>query len=177
MAAKGCVSVKQNYNMGYRSEIIVYQKQNLKETQLFELYKYLIEDGWSISSKWDNGAIQYSVNSGDWLEFPLNQLSEFEKILKEQSKGTSWITIMFNKKTLDRAVWLTRFEYKYCFELQIASNDEQELYWFHQFHNELINSINKLNHIHHIEWRTGYDNKIIKVITNLKHDGETQSRF
>lgn len=71
--------------MGYSSEIIVYQNPSVKESELFELYKYLIEDGWSISTKWDNGAIQYSVNPGDWLELPLNHLSEFEELLKEKS--------------------------------------------------------------------------------------------
>lgn len=157
--------------MGYRSEINVIQNPYFKENQLLELYNYLIEDGWSVSTKWDSGAIQYSINPGDWLELPKTEVKQFESILSHQSENSSWTCFMLNNEALDKVVWIYQNGNNFSFELQIASNDKDELLWFQKFHNQIIKSIKKLKQVNHIEWRTDYDNKLIRLQTSLKHEG------
>lgn len=157
--------------MGYTSEINVIQNPYYKENQLKEFYNYLIEDGWSVSTKFDNGAIQYSINSGDWLELPKTEIKRFEEILSHQSKNSSWTCFMLKNEELDKVVWIYQLENNFSIELQITSNDSNELIWFEKFHAQLIKSIKKLKQVNHIEWRTGYDNKLIRLQTDLKHEG------
>jgi len=157
--------------MGYTSEIIVIQNPYFKENQLVELYRYLIEDGWSISTKWDSGAIQYSINAGDWLELPIEETKQFENILKDQAENSLWTCFILNNETLDKVVWLYQHGNNFSFELQISSNDKDELTWFQKFHNQLSKSIERLKQINHIQWRTDYDNKVIRIQTSLNHEG------
>lgn len=157
--------------MGYRSEINIIQNPYYKENQLLEFYNYLIEDGWSISTKWDTGAIQYDIEAGDWLELPISETSKFEEILHFQSKNSSWTCFMLSHRILDKVIWLTQHENDFTIELQIASNDEDELIWFERFYKELIGPIKKLKQTNYIEWRTDYDNKLIRLETALNHEG------
>lgn len=157
--------------MGYRSEINIIQNPYFKENQLVELYNHLIEDGWSASTKFDSGAIQYSIKSGDWLELPKTEIKQFEDILSHQSKNASWTCFMLNNEQLERIVWIYQHENDFSIELQIASNDKDELIWFEKFHNQLIQSIKKLQQVNHIEWRTGYDNELIRIQTSMNHEG------
>ena len=157
--------------MGYTSEINVIQNPYYKENQLLELYRYLIEDGWSISTKWNSGAIQYSIKAGDWLELPTSEIEQFENILKNQAKNSLWTCFMLKNETLDKVVWLYQHNNNFSFELQIASNDKDELVWFEKFHNQLSKSIGKLKQVNFIEWRTDYDNKLIRIQTSLNHEG------
>lgn len=157
--------------MGYRSEINIIQNPYYKENQLVELYNYLIEDGWSVSTKWDTGAIQYSIEAGDWLELPKSDISRFEEILINQSKSLAWTCFMLHNQKLDKAIWLTQLDNNFSIELQITSNDEEEIVRFNEFHNEIINGIKKLKHVNYVEWRTDYENKLIRMQTDLNHEG------
>lgn len=157
--------------MGYTNEINIIQNPYYKENQLVELYSYLIEDGWSVSTKYDSGAIQYSINSGDWLELPKTEIKRFEEILSHQSKNSSWTCFMLKNKELDKVVWIYQDGKNFSIELQITSNDNDKLIWFEKFHNQLLKSIKKLKQVNHIEWRTDYDNKLIRIQTDLRHEG------
>lgn len=157
--------------MGYRSEINIIQNPYFKENQLVELYNNLIDDGWTVSTKWDSGAIQYSINPGNWLELPKTEIKQFEEILSHQSKNSSWTCFMLSIEELDKVIWVTQQENNFSIEFQIPSNDDDELIWFEKFHNLLIKSIKKIKQVNHIEWRTGYDSRLIRIQTALNHEG------
>ena len=157
--------------MGYSQEIIAYQNPNFRKSQLFELYQYMVENGWSLLSRKDNSNIHYSIKAGDWLKLPIEELSKFEALLKQQANNRLWTSIEFKNEKLDRLVWFVQYDNVYYFELQIESNNKEEVQWFEKFHNELITAVNSLNHILYTEWRTGYDNRIFRMQTNIRHEG------
>lgn len=157
--------------MGYSQEIITYQNPYAKISQLFELYNYLLDEGWTLSTREDNLNIQYSIKSGDWLELPMENKSEFENILRNQAKENLWTSFQLKHSELDRIVWLTQYENVYNFELQISSNDEYEIQWFERFQELLSRSLTKLKHIIYSEWRTGYDDETIRIQTDIYHEG------
>ena len=121
--------------MGYRSEINLIQNPYYEQNQLFDLYHNLIADGWTLSTKRDTGAIRFSIEPGDWLELPINEVSKFEEILIDQSKSKSWTCFLLYNQKLDKVIWLTQDGNNFSIELQITSNDEEEILRFNEFHN------------------------------------------
>lgn len=158
--------------MGYFREIVAYQNPLVKETQISSLIQNLISNGWSVQGRWEDDSITYTLNSGDWITVDENAI---EKVIEDLSKvpyENSFCGIQLKHKGINRIAWLYQRDGNYRFELNIATAEfDKEPELFKQYYAEIENSINKLKHILHLEWRSHYDNQVIRSETNIYHEG------
>ncbi len=149
--------------MGYPKEIILYKNHNTNDFTAIELIDFLKKTFWETTLfLLDKG------NEFDWVQLEPNKNGEkeFEKILKYKTELKEYIGFTLINRELNRYVTVNIDQERVLFDLDIR-RDEDELKWFDWFYENLILSINGLQkRFIKIEWRTNYDNDIIRTFEN-----------
>lgn len=157
--------------MGYSRDIIVYQNPSLQTSKIFELYNRLINNGWTVSTIYDN-KIAYEIEPGEgFLTLdPEAERSTFEEILKEIEVSKAWISFIVVNTKLNKDATIYHQEHCYTFNLPIFRADD-EFYWFNKFHEEIVPVVKEGFDLNRIEWRSGYGEEVYLCETDLQHEG------
>lgn len=149
--------------MGFPKEIILYKNHSAEDFSALELIDALRNTSWKTTlSIIDRG------NKFDWIQLKIDigGEQEFENVLRDKTRQNEYIGFQLYNKVANRYVTVNIDKDKILFNLDINRNEE-ELYWFEWYQEHFIKYINK-NHsrFSKIEWRSKYDNDIIKTIEN-----------
>lgn len=149
--------------MGYEKEIILYKKNDTQDYSALELISSLHDSGWKPTlSLIDRG------NDFDWIQLANNRKGheKFQQIIEDKTVKNEYIGFQLQEKRTNRFVTVDLDRDKIIFSLDIGSN-EDEKEWFYWYNSNLIPKLRDIDSkIKRIEWRTGYDNEVIKVENN-----------
>lgn len=139
--------------MGYEKEIILIKDSKKSEFSALDLLKVL-------SSEWNEtlSIINYG-HDFDWID--AKNKSEFDQILKDKIANKEHIGFTLQNQKNKRFVAVNMDETTITFTLDIGREEDEEE-WFNWYHEHLIPKLKRI--IERVEWRSNYDNEIIKLI-------------
>jgi hypothetical protein len=145
---------QKNLTMGYEKEIIIIKDTKNIEFSALDLLDVLNPSEWketlSIISRGDDF---------DWINAK-NKI-EFDEILKDKTRNKEYIGFTLQNKTNERFVTINMYNNTVIFTLDIR-REENEKEWFDWYQENLISKFKRI--IARVEWRSNYDNEIIKTI-------------
>ncbi|UKN02704.1 hypothetical protein K6119_04145 [Paracrocinitomix mangrovi] len=140
--------------MGYNKEIILVKDVDQKEFSALNLINLLEKDNWKETlSIIDRG------QKFNWIN--AKSSAEFHEILKYKTHNDEYIGFTLRNEINGRYVTVNMDKTSIIFTLDINSK-EDEMKWFNWYHNHLIPNLKEI--IAKVEWRTNYDNEVIKSI-------------
>jgi hypothetical protein len=140
--------------MGYEKEIILIKDAKSAEFSALDLLNVLSSTEWK-----ETLLIINRGNDFDWID--AKNKTEFDQILKDKTTNKEYIGFTVQNETNKRFVTVNMDETTITFCLDIG-REENEEEWFNWFHERLIPKLKKI--IERVEWRSNYDNEIIKLI-------------
>jgi len=147
--------------MGYEKEIIVFKKTEFSKFSAIDLLDSLKQTSWEPTLSVINRG-----NDFDWIQLASNNEghAEFIKIIEDKIKLNEYIGFILKNSSNDRFVTVNMYKERISFSLLIMRT-ENELEWFEWYYDNLIKKANSLiDKASRIEWRTNFDNGIIKLI-------------
>ena len=150
--------------MGYEKEIILVKKDQSTHWSPIELIDLLKKTVWKPTL--------FILDRGtdfNWTQLELSEdgEAEFRAILKDKSDVHEFIGFTIKHKINNRFTTVNIDGAKIIFTLDIGRH-ENEMKWFQWFDDNLIQLLQGLiQKTCRIEWRTGYDNEIIRQIEKM----------
>lgn len=146
--------------MGYQKEIVVTKNSNCTNCSVLKLLDKLDASLWTPTLS----LIELGSDS-NWvtLDKNLDGEREFIKIIAVKEQLKEYIGFTIRSEENKRHVHVNIDHDRIIFDIEI-DKDENELKWFNWYHKNLVVPIlNEFDASLKVEWRSNYDNRILKL--------------
>ncbi len=145
--------------MSYSNEIFLYKNLDQGDFTVFDLLESIKDTPWEVTySLLDKG------NAFDWVQLGVNERERFFEIIRYKTQAKELIGLSLVNKNENRLIHVHVYSDSLLLDVEIRKGENEED-WFSWYHKNFVLKIPTLNiQFSSIEWRTGYENKVIKLI-------------